>query len=65
MTKKTKMDVNIEEYVGRRMLFHTKEGEFEGDVVGCMWMGATFIKLDNPKSFFNTHSIIYAKEVLE
>ena len=65
MTKKTKMDVNMEKYVGKRMLFHTKEGNFEGDVVGCMWMGATFIELENPISFFNTHSVIYAKELVE
>ena len=65
MTKKNKMELCIEKYVGMRMLFHTKEGNFEGEVVGCMYMGATFIELDNPKSFFNTHSIIYAKEMIE
>ena len=65
MTKKTRTDMKIEKYIGMRMLFHTKEGDFEGEVVGCMWLGSAFIELDNPKSFFNTHMIIYAKEILE
>lgn len=63
MTKKSKMEFNIEKYIGLRMDFQTKEGKFIGDVVGCMWMGASFIELTNPVSFFNTHSIIYAQEV--
>ena len=65
MTKKSKMEFNIEKYVGLRMVFQTKEGKFIGDVVGCMWMGASFIELTNPVSFFNTHSIIYAQEVIK
>lgn len=61
----SKMDMNIEKYVGKHMKFVTKVGDFEGRVSGVIWMGASFIELEEPMCLFNTHNIVYGIETEE
>ena len=58
-------EIILKRYIGKRMHFETKDGSFEGIVSGFFWMGAAFIELENPMCFFNTHTIIYGREIIE
>lgn len=61
--KQSKMEILVDEFVGKRVYVSTKDGDFEGEIKSTLWMGATMLVLENPLAMINTHTICYLKEI--